>query len=107
MFIASRNRFTIDKLKKDLSFEFEIKDLGEAKIVLGIKIEKDQKSGKICLTQKEYLKKIIEKFNINGDIKSVSTLLASHFKLKLLCLLLPLKSVSICLTYYMLAQFIV
>ena len=30
MLIASKNRSTIDKLKKDLSSEFEMKDLGEA-----------------------------------------------------------------------------
>ena len=29
-----------------------------------------------------YSKKILEKFNINGDTKSVSTQLAPHFKLK-------------------------
>ena len=34
------------------------------------------------MTQKRYLRKILQKFNINGDIKSVSTPLASHFKLK-------------------------
>ena len=28
------------------------------------------------------MKKVIQKFNINGDIKTVSTPLASHFKLK-------------------------
>ena len=31
MLIASKSRSAIDKLKKDLSFEFEMKDLGEAK----------------------------------------------------------------------------
>ena len=59
-----------------------MKDLGEAKKVLGMKIERGPKSGKICLTQKGYLKKVLQKFNINGDTKSVSTLLAPHFKLK-------------------------
>jgi len=39
MLIASKSRFTIDKLKKDLSSEFEMKDLGEAKKVLGMEIE--------------------------------------------------------------------
>ena len=29
--IASKSRSDINKLKKDLSFEFEMKDLGEAK----------------------------------------------------------------------------
>ena len=38
MLIASKIRSAIDDLKKDLS-EFEMKDLGEAKKVLGIEIE--------------------------------------------------------------------
>jgi len=37
--IASKNRSAIDKLKKDLSSEFEMKDLGEAKKVLDNEIE--------------------------------------------------------------------
>jgi len=36
MIIASKSRSTIDKLKKDLSSKFEMKDLGEAKKVLGM-----------------------------------------------------------------------
>jgi len=55
MLITSKSRSAIDKLKKELSFEFEMKDLGEAKKVLGMEIERDQKSGKVRLTQKEYL----------------------------------------------------
>ena len=82
MLIASKSRSAIDKLKNDLSSEFEMKDLGEAKKVLGIEIKRDWKSGKVSLTQKGYLKKILQKFNINGDTKSVSTSLAPHFKLK-------------------------
>jgi len=34
------------------------------------------------LTQKRYLQKVLQRFNINGDAKSVSTLLTPHFKLK-------------------------
>ena len=41
MLIAFKSRSAIDKLKKDLSSEFEIKDLGEAKKVLGMEIELD------------------------------------------------------------------
>ena len=39
MFIAFKSRSVIDKLQKDLSFEFEIKDPGKAKKVLGIETE--------------------------------------------------------------------
>ena len=44
MLIASKSRSAIDKLKKELSSEFEMKDLGKAKKVLGMKIERDRKS---------------------------------------------------------------
>ena len=68
--------------KKNLSFEFEMKDHGEAKKVLGMEIERDQKSDKVCLMQKGYLQKVLQNFNIDGDKKYVSTLLAPYFKLK-------------------------
>jgi len=41
MLIASKSISAVDKLKKDLSFEFETKDLGEAKKMLGMEIEQD------------------------------------------------------------------
>jgi len=52
MLIASKSRSAINKLKKDLSFEFEMKDLGEAQKVLGMEIVRDGRSGKVSLTQK-------------------------------------------------------
>jgi len=36
----------------------------EAKKVLGMEIEWVRKSGKVLLTQKGYLKKVLQKFNI-------------------------------------------
>ena len=82
MLIAFKSRSTIYNLKKDLSSEFEMKDLSEAKKVLGMEIARDRKNGKVCLTQKGHLKKILQKFNINSDTKSISTPLDPHFKLK-------------------------
>ena len=43
MLIVSKSRSTIDKLKEDLSSEFELKNLGEVKKVLGMEIERDRK----------------------------------------------------------------
>jgi len=51
MLISFKSRSAIDKLKKQLSFEFEIKDLGETKKILGMKIERDRGSVKVRLTQ--------------------------------------------------------
>jgi len=48
--IDFKSRSAIDKLKKDLSSKFEMKDLSEAKKVLGMEIKRDQKSGNVCLT---------------------------------------------------------
>ena len=59
MLIASKNISAIDKFKKDLSFKFEMKDLDEAKKVLGIEIERDRRSRKVSLTQKRYLQKVL------------------------------------------------
>ena len=56
MLITFKNRSAIDKLKEDLSFEFEMKDLVEIKKVLGMEIERDRRSDKVCLTQMGILK---------------------------------------------------
>jgi len=46
MLIASKNRSAIDKLKKDLSSEFDMKDLGEAKKVLSMEIERAEEEAR-------------------------------------------------------------
>ena len=94
MLIASKSRFAIDILKKDLFSEFEMKDLGEVKKALGMEITRDRRSAKVSLTQKGYLQKVLQRFNIDKNTKSVSTPLAHHFKLKATSLQKLLKNVS-------------
>ncbi|KAE8703105.1 hypothetical protein F3Y22_tig00110474pilonHSYRG00127 [Hibiscus syriacus] len=48
----------IDKLKAQLNQEFEMKDLGEAKKI-GMEIRRDRQREKLCLTQKQYLRKCV------------------------------------------------
>ena len=81
MLIASRNQEEICRLKAQLSKEFEMKDLGEAKKILGMEIAKDRQRGTLCLTQKQYLKKVLQRFSMFEKTKPVSTPLAPHFKL--------------------------
>ena len=50
MLIAFKSRSAIDKLKKQLSSEFEMKDLGEAKKLLDMKIERNMDNDKVRLT---------------------------------------------------------
>ena len=81
MLIASKSQKEIEKLKTQLNREFEMKDLGEAKKILGMEISRDRKLGRLCLTQKHYLRKVLKRFGINVKSKPVSTPLAPHFKL--------------------------
>ncbi|KAH9783514.1 hypothetical protein KPL71_009336 [Citrus sinensis] len=53
MLIVSKNRDEIERLKKQLASEFEMKDLGDAQRILGMEICRDKKNER--LTQKSYL----------------------------------------------------
>jgi len=51
MLIACKDKSLISKLKSQLSREFEMKDLGAAKKILGMEIQRDRKEGKLYLSQ--------------------------------------------------------
>ncbi|KAH9666242.1 Integrase catalytic domain-containing protein [Citrus sinensis] len=69
MLIASKNRDEIERLKKQLASEFEMKDLGDAQKILGMEICRDKKNGSVWLTQKSYLKKVLERFGMDDKTK--------------------------------------
>ena len=60
MLIASKRKDEIEKLKTQLNQEFDMKDLGEGKKILGMEICRDRARGKVSLSQKQYLKKILQ-----------------------------------------------
>ena len=78
--IAAKSMCEVDRLKVLLCKEFDMKDLGIAKKILGMEIHKDRESRKLWLSQKNYIRKVLEKFNMQ-DAKPMSTPLANHFKL--------------------------
>ena len=80
MLIAAKSKKEIATLKAQLSSEFDMKDLGAAKKILGMEIIRDRKSGRLYLSQKNYIEKVLHRFNMD-NAKPVSTPLASHFKL--------------------------
>jgi len=57
-----------------------IKDLGPAQQILGMSISSHRNANKLWLSQKSYVEKLLKRFNIEKT-KSISTLLAGHFKL--------------------------
>ncbi|GKV28505.1 hypothetical protein SLEP1_g37549 [Rubroshorea leprosula] len=80
MLIAAKSMLIIDDLKKQLNGEFEMKDLGAAKKILGMEIHRDCKGGKLFLSQKKYTEKVLERFGLH-EAKVVTTPLGAHFKL--------------------------
>jgi len=75
-----RNKARIQKLKAQLKKKFDIKDLEEAKKILSMKITRDKDSGRLWLSQKNYVLKVLEKFYMTKS-RPVTTPLACHFKL--------------------------
>ena len=57
-----------------------MKDLGAAKQILGMRIIRDKANCTLKLSQSKYVKKVLNKFNLN-EVKPMSTPLGSHFKL--------------------------
>ncbi|CAA0835646.1 Uncharacterized mitochondrial protein AtMg00810 [Striga hermonthica] len=80
MLIAAKNMRDIIDLKSLLSQEFEMKDLGAAKKILGMEIHRDRGSKKLWLSQKGYVEKVLQRFGMN-EAKPVSTPLANDFNL--------------------------
>ncbi|KAG6689840.1 hypothetical protein I3842_11G194500 [Carya illinoinensis] len=80
MLVAGSSIEEINKLKKQLSKRFEMKDLGAAKQILGMRIIRDRSNDTLKLSEEEYVKKVLRRFNMD-KAKPVSTPLASHFRL--------------------------
>jgi len=67
-------------MDKCLINKFEMKDPSACKKILGMEIHRDRRTGEFHLSQKKYLEKVLDRFNMS-DCKSVSTPLVAHFKL--------------------------
>nr|GEW34636.1 7-deoxyloganetic acid glucosyltransferase-like [Tanacetum cinerariifolium] len=68
--INRTNQNQVDKTKKFLSSKFSMKDMGDADVILGVKIKREKKG--ILITQSHYIEKILKKFN-REDSSPVST----------------------------------
>ncbi|GKD15598.1 zinc finger, CCHC-type containing protein, partial [Tanacetum coccineum] len=79
MLIFGTYQNQVDKTKKFLSSKFSMKDMGEADVILGIKIKRENKG--IVITQSHYIEKILKKFN-REDCSSMSTPMDPVEKLK-------------------------
>ena len=80
MLIIGHDSSKTDRLKRELSKSFSMKDLGSMKQILGMKISRDRKNRKLWLSQESYIEKVLERFNMS-KAKVVCSPLVSHLKL--------------------------
>ena len=78
--VACKNMLEVEELKSQLTKEFDMKDLGDAKKILGMEIVKDRSKGFLYLNETRYIEKVLKRF-VMYDAEYVSTPLGSHFKL--------------------------
>ena len=62
--LASSNLGLLHETKQMLSKNFDMKDLGEASFVLGIEIHRNRSRGLLGLSQRAYVDRILERFNM-------------------------------------------
>ncbi|KAL0313427.1 UNVERIFIED_CONTAM: Retrovirus-related Pol polyprotein from transposon TNT 1-94 [Sesamum radiatum] len=80
MLIFGTNQHQVDLTKDFLSSRFSMKDMGEADVILGIRIIRENKG--ISISQSHYIEKVLNKFNC-FDCTPVSTPIDPSVKLML------------------------
>ncbi|KAL5546585.1 hypothetical protein UlMin_006272 [Ulmus minor] len=79
MLLVGSSKERIEKLKAQLSSEFEMKDLGHAQKILGICIIRERERNKLMISQVSYIENMVSKFSMKNS-KPVKIPLAGHFK---------------------------
>jgi hypothetical protein len=80
LIILGRNLVDVGQIKRQLSWKFQMKDLGELRHFLGIQVERDRKNRTLTIHQETYLRTILHRFGMS-DCKPVSTPLPPGTKL--------------------------
>ena len=79
MLLASESLNDINKVKELLKAEFDMKDLGGARKILGMEVSRFRDKRVLVLSQKSYLEKVLKRFSM-FEAKPVQIPLAAHFK---------------------------
>uniref|UniRef100_A0A3Q7GQW1 Reverse transcriptase Ty1/copia-type domain-containing protein n=1 Tax=Solanum lycopersicum TaxID=4081 RepID=A0A3Q7GQW1_SOLLC len=80
MLIAVKKKYDIQKLKGLLSAEFEMKDLGAARNILGMEIIRHRERRKLFLSQRSYIQKVLARFGMSSS-KPIDTPSAANMHL--------------------------
>ncbi|KAH9801459.1 hypothetical protein KPL71_001044 [Citrus sinensis] len=81
--LASSDLGLLHEVKRFLSQQFDMKDMGEATYVIGIKIQRDISQGILGLSQETYINKLLERFRMKDCSPSVAPIVkGDKFSLK-------------------------
>ncbi|KAL5815400.1 hypothetical protein ACOSQ4_026041 [Xanthoceras sorbifolium] len=70
--LATNDKGLLHEVKQFLSENFDMKDMGEASYVIGIKIRRDRFQGILGLSQETYINKVLERFRMKDCSPSVA-----------------------------------
>ena len=74
---------TIEKDKDKLKEKYQMTDLGEISLILGMRVTRDREKGLITLSQQQYIEDLLERFGMS-DVRPISTpALANEHLIKL------------------------
>ena len=73
--LATNDKGMMHGVKQFLSKNFDMKDMGEASYVIGIKIHRDRSRGILGLSQETYINKILERFWMKDCSPSVAPIM--------------------------------
>ena len=80
MLIARSNQAEIGKLKRSLHDKFAMKELEQARHILGMRIERNRTTKTLRLFKFDYIQKVLKRFNME-NVKSAPTLLLTTTRL--------------------------
>ncbi|RVW83738.1 Retrovirus-related Pol polyprotein from transposon TNT 1-94 [Vitis vinifera] len=70
--LATNNKGLLHEVKQFLSKNFDMKDMGDATYVIGIKIQRDICRGLLGLSQETYINKVLERFQMKDCSPSIA-----------------------------------
>jgi hypothetical protein len=63
--LANSDKNLLHEIKRFLSSNFDMKDLGDTSYVLGIEIHRDRSKGELGLSQKAYIEKVLKRYDMH------------------------------------------
>ena len=70
--LATNDKGLLYEVKQFLSENFDMKDMGDASYVIGIKIHRDRFRGILGLSQETYINKVLERFRMKDCSPSIA-----------------------------------